>query len=78
MHDAGQQLDKEDDADNAEGVGDTVSDGCQRGMGAVDGYGKSRRTGQSAGYQPHNAGGVYAESVFQHDGSQGGRADNQH
>ena len=76
-HDTGQQLDEENHADNAERIGNTVSDGCQWGMGAVNGYGKSRCTGQGAGYEAHHAGGVYVEGVLQSYGCEGGGADDE-
>jgi hypothetical protein len=76
-HNAGQQLDEEDDADDTEGIGDTVGDGGQRRVGAVDGYGESRRTGQRAGYETDHAGCVYIESVLQSYGCEGGRTDDE-
>ena len=34
-------------------------------MGAVDGNSESRRTGESAGYQPYHARRINVESIFQ-------------
>ena len=64
-HDTGQQLNEENHADNAERIGNTVSDGCQWGMGAVNGNGESRRTGQGTGYQSHDTGSIDVEGIFQ-------------
>ena len=76
-HDTGQQLNEENHADNAERIGNTVSDGCQWGMGAVNGNGESRRTGQGTGYQSHDTGSIDVEGIFQSYCRQGGGVDDE-
>ena len=46
-------------------------------MGAVNGNGESRRTGQGTGYQSHDTGSIDVEGIFQSYCRQGGGADDE-
>ena len=59
-----QQLHKQDDTNHAKRISNTISDRSQRRVGAVDGNGQTRCTGQRSGYQPHHTRCIDAKRIL--------------